>query len=95
MSSLVGIGVADTVVLTLAVATGPTKRFQRPSTLIVNADVKAVGLATAVPLHDVVLAGVGIMVVGRGVVEFSAVANPARTKDERMESFMVAFRLLG
>lgn len=50
MSSFVGIGVGETVVLMAAVETGPTKRSQRSATLRVMADVNAVGFETADPL---------------------------------------------
>jgi len=77
MSSLVGIGVADTVVLTAAVETGPTKRSQRPSTSRVRTVVKAVGFATPLPLRETVGVGVAMIVVGRGEVEFWDAAPPA------------------
>ncbi len=65
---MVGTGVAETVVFTAAVETGPTKRFQRSSTSRVRAVVKAAGLARVDPLSVVADVGVGIMVVGRGEV---------------------------
>lgn len=68
MSSFDGIGVAETVVVTSAVDTGPTKRFQRSSTLRVIADVKAVGLGIVDPL-SVVEAGNVVAVAGELVVE--------------------------
>jgi len=92
---LVGTGVAETVVFTVAVETGPTKRFQRSSTSSVRAVVKAAGLATVDPLSAVAEVGVGIMVVGRGEVglevEFWHVASPARVDNERSESFIMPF----
>jgi hypothetical protein len=91
MSSFVGIGVAETVVFTVAVDTGPTKRFQRSSTSRVRAVVKAVGFATEDPLTDVAEVGVGIMVVGRGELEFWEVASPTNTDKESSESFMMPF----
>jgi hypothetical protein len=89
MSSLVGIGVADTVVLTAAVETGPTKRSQRPSTSRVRTVVKAVGFATPLPLREAVGVGVAMIVVGRGEVEFWDAASPASTGNESSESFMI------
>ena len=87
-----GTGVADTVVFTVAVETGPTKRFQRSSTSSVRAVVKAAGLATVEPLIAVADVGVGIMVVGRGEVEleveFWHAASPARSDNEKSESFI-------
>jgi hypothetical protein len=56
-------------VFTVAVDTGPTKRFQRSSTSTVIAEVNAVGFATAVPLSDVDRVGVSTMVLGRGELE--------------------------
>ena len=92
---MVGTGVAETVVFTAAVDTGPTKRFQRSSTSSVRAVVKAAGLATVEPLNAVAEVGVGIMVVGRGVVEleveFWHAATPARVDNERSESFIIPF----
>lgn len=70
MSSFVGTGVAETVVLIAAVETGPTKRFQRFSTSMLSAEVKAVGFATAVPLSEIVGVGVGTMVIESGELEF-------------------------
>lgn len=89
MSSLVGMGVADTVVLTAAVETGPTKRSQRPSTSRVRAVVKAVGFATPLPLSETVGVGVAIIVVGGGEVEFWDAASFAITGNESSESFMM------
>ena len=89
MSSLVGIGVADTVVLTAAVETGPTKRSQRPSTSRVRTVVKAVGFATPLPLSETVGVGVAMIVVGRGEVEFWDAASPDSTGNESSESFMI------
>jgi hypothetical protein len=63
MSSFDGIGVGDTVVVISAVDTGPTKRFQRSSTLRVMTEVNAVGLGIDVPLK-VVEAGYMVPVAG-------------------------------
>lgn len=57
MSSCVGTGVAETVVVTSAVETEPTKKFQRSSTLTVITDVKAAGFEIAVPLDEIVAVG--------------------------------------
>ncbi len=94
MSSLVGIGVADTVVLTTAVETGPTKRSQRPSTSRVRTVAKAVGFETLLPPKETVEVGVAMIVVGRSEVEFWHAPSPASTGNESSESFMIAFRLL-
>jgi hypothetical protein len=91
MSSFVGTGVGETVVFTVAVDTGPTKRFQRSSTSIVIAEVKAVGFATAVPSSDTAVAGAGTMVVGRGELEFWEAASPASTDNKSNDSFMLPF----
>jgi hypothetical protein len=91
MSSFVGTGVAETVVFTVAVDTGPTKRFQRSSTSTVIAEVNAVGFAMAVPFSDVDVAGVGTMVVGRGELEFWEAANPASAEIETNVNFMMPF----
>ena len=63
-SSFVGTGVGATVVLTLAVATGPTKRSQRSLTVMTTEDANADGFAGDVPL---------LLTVGEGFV----VAAPA------------------
>ncbi len=60
MSSFVGTGVGETVVLIAAVDIGPTNRFQRSSTSRVSAEVNAVGFATAEPLN-VVDGGAGVI----------------------------------
>lgn len=86
-----GIGVAETVVFTEAVATGPTKRFQRSSTLSVRAVVNAAGFATVLPVMAVAEVGVGIIVVGGGEVEFWQAANPASIDSGSRESFMMPF----
>ena len=58
MSSFVGTGVAATVVLTVAVETGPTKRSQYSSSVRSIEVEKAVGFGTAVPLSVVDAVGV-------------------------------------
>jgi hypothetical protein len=90
----VGIGVAETVVFTAAVETGPTKRFQRSSTWRVRAVVKAAGFATVLPLSAVAVVGVGMMVVGRGELEFWQAANPASIDNESSEGFMMPLGFL-
>lgn len=71
MSSEVGTGVASTVVLkTVAVETGPTKRFQKSSTL------KAIVVVTeGARVADVLLE---TMIVGVGIDEFAEVKFCAR-----------------
>ena len=65
MSSLVGIGVACTVVFVEAVDTGPTNRSQRSSQVITIGEENAVGLGNVVvplePLTVIEAVGVGIM----------------------------------
>lgn len=58
---MVGIGVADTVVVTSATATGPTKRSHMSPTSRAREVAKAAGLLTAVPLR-VVDAGGGTII---------------------------------
>jgi hypothetical protein len=77
------------VVFTVAVETGPTKRFQRSSTWRVRAVVNAAGFATVLPLSAVAVVGVGMMVVGRGELEFWQAPNPASIDNESSEGFMM------
>jgi hypothetical protein len=60
MSSFVGTGVAATVVLTVAVEIGPTKRSQYSSKVRPIEVEKAVGFGIAVPLSVVDAVGVGM-----------------------------------
>jgi hypothetical protein len=62
MSSLVGTGVADTVVFTVAVDTWPTKRSQYSSRFSVKAVENATGFATVDPFNSTDCVGVGMIV---------------------------------
>jgi hypothetical protein len=77
------------VVFTVAVEMGPTKRSQRSSTWRVMAVVKAAGFATVLPLSAIAVVGVGMMVVGRGELEFWQATNPASIDNESIEGFMM------
>ena len=51
--------------------------------------VKAAGFATVLPLSAVAVVGDGMMVVGRGELEFWQATNPASIDSETSDGFMM------